>query len=411
MPNNKHSADFSLHSVFENGAGGYACYRIPSIIRLGNGDLLAVAEGRLANCGDHNGIIRVVGKISADRGNTWSEVFTIARNIIADGTEHVAQNPSPVLATLDPANPQGKALIIFNKTEFGENFITGGSGVRRAYSIESLDHGRTWLNEKDITAQVHKPLQPAYTAVYADAATRYNNLEDWRMNFPATGHGLQLRGGLRNSPATRGRLFYCAKLTQGARSVRFGQSYVYWSEDHGRSWTIGGVSDILGSSEAMAVELEAGDIMVNFRNNTGPNGVGVNYRGVMIHEFDAKGNISMAKTHKNDAGLPDPIVQGSIQRFTWSDEAQYGSRSRILFSNPNSQSKREKMTVRLSYDEGQTWPVQKLVDGGPAAYGDLVVLDDMRIGLLYERGNAGGIVFARFSLDWLSDGQDSVAVR
>ncbi len=409
MSQPQNDADFSLQPVFVNGREGYACYRIPSIIRLGNGNLLAVAEGRLANCGDHNGIIRVVGKISQDRGRTWGGVFTIARNILPDGTEHVAQNPAPALDMMDPDNAQGRAIIIYNKTEFGEQFITGGSGVRRACSIESFDHGRSWVNERDITTEVHKPLKPTYTAVYADAAERYQHPEDWRMNFPATGHGIQLRGGLRNSPATRGRLFYCAKLTKGDRSVRHGQNYAYWSEDHGRSWTIGGVSAVLGSSEAMAVELESGDIMVNFRNNTGAAGAGVHWRGVMIHQFDEDGNILMAATHRDDEGLPDPIVQGSIQRYTWSDEAEYGNKSRILFSNPASQRAREKMTVRLSYDEGRTWPVAKLVDSGPSAYGDLTVLDDMRIGLLYERGNQGGIVFARFTLDWLSAGQDSLS--
>ncbi len=402
------SDDFLLTPVFVNGSEGYACYRIPSLLRLGQGDLLAVAEGRLANCGDHNGIIRIVGKISQDRGETWSEVFTIARNILPDGTEHVAQNPSPVLDMMDQDNPLGRVIIIYNCTEYGEQFITGGSGVRRAYSIESFDQGRAWVNETDITAQVHKPLQPTYTAVYADAAHRYNHPEDWRMNFPATGHGIQLRGGLRNNPATRGRLLFCAKLTQGGHSVRRGQSYIYWSGDHGRSWTIGGVSDVLGCSEAMAVELESGDIMVNFRNNTGPDGAPVNYRGVMVHKLDEAGVMSMAQSYRNDMGLPDPIVQGSIHRYTWSDAAEFGGKSRILFSNPNSQSGRENMTVRLSYDEGATWEVAKRIDGGPAAYGDLGVLDDMRIGLLYERGNSGGIVFARFSLDWLSDGRDSL---
>ena len=164
----------------------------------------------------------------------------------------------------------------------------------------------------------------------------------------------------------------------------------------------GGPSDILGSSEAMAIELENGHIKVNFRNNTGPDGAGLHHRGVMIHQFDNDGNMTMAETHWNDSGLLDPIVQASIQRYAWSDEAAYGSKSRILFSNPDSQSLREKMTVRLSYDEGMTWSVRKLIDGGSSAYGDLVVFDDMRIGLLYERGNRGGIVFARFTLDWLS---------
>ena len=402
------SGDFSRYSVFINGSEGYACYRIPSIIRLGNGDLLAVAEGRLANCGDHNGIIRVVGKISQDQGESWGAVFIIARNILPDGTEHVAQNPSPVLDMLDVDAPQGRAIIIYNKTEFGEQFITGGSGVRRAYAIESVDNGRSWRNERDITAAVHKARQPRYTAVYADAAQRYNNAEDWRMNFPATGHGIQLRGGIGNRAGTRGRLFYCAKLTKGGNSVKRGQCYVFWSDDHGRSWTIGGVSEILGCSESMAVELESGAILVNFRNNTGIDGAAVPWRGVMRHTFDASGKVTMAARHHDDRGLPDPTVQGSIQRYTWSDQAEYGGKSRILFSNPNSQSRREKMTVRLSYDEGRSWRHAREIDSGPAAYGDLTVLADMRIGLLYEQGNAGGIVFARFTLEWLSAGEDSL---
>ena len=118
MPSSNAVLDFSIHSVFINGSEGYACYRIPSMLGLGNGDLMAVAEGRLANCGDHNGIIGAVGKISQDRGETWCEVFTIARNILPDDTEHVAQNPSPVLDLMNPDNPQGRAIIVFNKTEF-----------------------------------------------------------------------------------------------------------------------------------------------------------------------------------------------------------------------------------------------------------------------------------------------------
>jgi hypothetical protein len=32
----------------------------------------------------------------------------------------------------------------------------------------------------------------------------------------------------------------------------------------------------------------------------------------------------------------------------------------------------------------------------------------MRIGLLYEQGNQGGIAYTSFTLDWLTDGQDSL---
>ena len=81
----------------------------------------------------------------------------------------------------------------------------------------------------------------------------------------------------------------------------------------------------------------------------------------------------------------------------------------VLFSNPADTAHRDRMTVRLSYDEGKTWPVSRLVDAGPSAYSSLAVLHDGTIGLLYERGAAKAyeeIEFAHFNLRWLSHGAD-----
>jgi sialidase-1 len=88
-------------------------------------------------------------------------------------------------------------------------------------------------------------------------------------------------------------------------------------------------------------------------------------------------------------------------------------RNRLLFSNPASTG-RERMTVRLSYDEGETWAVKRVVHGGPAAYSSLVVLPDMTIGLLYERGDENPyekVTFARFSLAWLTEAQDRLTTK
>jgi sialidase-1 len=68
------------------------------------------------------------------------------------------------------------------------------------------------------------------------------------------------------------------------------------------------------------------------------------------------------------------------------------------------------MTVRVSYDEGKTWPVAKLLNAGPSGYSCLTVLSDMKIGCFYERGDRSSIdkvTFARFSLEWLTDGADA----
>jgi sialidase-1 len=64
-------------------------------------------------------------------------------------------------------------------------------------------------------------------------------------------------------------------------------------------------------------------------------------------------------------------------------------------------------TVRLSYDEGESWPVSRTVYPGSFAYSCLTVLPDGTVGLLYERDDYGKITFARFDLAWLTNGQDS----
>lgn len=62
------------------------------------------------------------------------------------------------------------------------------------------------------------------------------------------------------------------------------------------------------------------------------------------------------------------------------------------------------MKVRLSLDNGKSWPVAKLIHAGPSAYSCLARLPDGRIGLLYEAGNNRlyeRIELATFTFDWL----------
>lgn len=74
-----------------------------------------------------------------------------------------------------------------------------------------------------------------------------------------------------------------------------------------------------------------------------------------------------------------------------------------MFSNPAS-TRRERMTVRLSDDDGTTWRTSRVVYEGPSAYSCLVDLGD-DIGLLYERGEKTpyeAIAFARITRRWLA---------
>lgn len=69
---------------------------------------------------------------------------------------------------------------------------------------------------------------------------------------------------------------------------------------------------------------------------------------------------------------------------------------------------------KRSRDKGRTWSAGRTIWPHPASYSDIAVLDDMTIGFVYERGDKGSthywdeLHFARFNLEWLTDGRDSV---
>ena len=80
--------------------------------------------------------------------------------------------------------------------------------------------------------------------------------------------------------------------------------------------------------------------------------------------------------------LIEPICQGNTLNYMKKGKIS----NNILFSNPASTDKREKMTIKLSENNGKTWPYAYLVYPGPSAYSDLTNLQDGNIGLLYEYG-------------------------
>ena len=104
--------------------------------------------------------------------------------------------------------------------------------------------------------------------------------------------------------------------------------------------------------------------------------------------------------------MPEPTCQASFLRYTTVED---GGRNRLLFSNPPTPlDRREDMTVKLSYDEGKTWPVSRLIHKGHSSYSCLTVLPDKSIGLLYERDKYTKVTFARLTLQWLTRGKDRI---
>jgi sialidase-1 len=106
--------------------------------------------------------------------------------------------------------------------------------------------------------------------------------------------------------------------------------------------------------------------------------------------------------------------QASLIRYTRQDEGY--DKNRILYASPSDTLSRFDMAVRISYDEGKTWPVSRVIKKGTGAYSGLTVFPDSSIGLVYETGNSNNdlieytarLSFARFNLEWLTEGKDQL---
>ncbi len=469
--------------VFRNGEAGFSCFRIPTIIRAGNGDLLAFAEARPVQymynhiwsfrqeCPDHAIGLSIAMKRSVDNGMTWSPLSIIAENIIErTGEQHVAQNITAVVDTMDNDYPQGKIVIVYNKAEYGAFDIILGKGIRRTISAWSDDHGHTWnhypvsspkgTEPGDITNQIGKQYNPDYGYVYGSdyAALNYNSsAEDrWLSLFGTLGHSIQLTES--RNPTVRGRLFVTGSLInyEPTPDCFNTYNYVFWSDDHGKTWQIGGkVDSQYFLNEAIAVELENGDVLINSRGYKRQRTTqlhfmagqcrgrilvrlfseyDLNKRVLSLATFDDEGKISFKYSRPSNQ-LPMSQTAAGMIRITKSTQKIFGSSSRIAVTGPDDRPEdyrwgnirryqnRTRMALWMSRDEGKNWnaygSTPKLLNPYASSYSDIVALPDTRVGVLYEGGlsagvayggDQGGILFASASLHWLSDGADQRAL-
>jgi sialidase-1 len=358
-------------AVFRNGEDGYECYRIPAIIKNLNGDLLAFAEARKKDCDDF-GDIDIVMKKSINNGKTWSVLV-----IVVDNRLFKAGNPAPVVDTQDPRFPKGRLLLLYNTATGSEANSRQGQSVREISFITSTDNGKSWSAPLNITTSVHKPLATWYNAAY-------NFKEDWRTNALTPGHALQLRNG-----KNKGRIFIAANHSVGAKKDNSDfdnyRAHCFYSDDHGASWKLGADIPIAGGNESTAAELPDGTVLQNIRYQN------KNAKSRIL-AFSKTAGEAWDTAYVEDR-LQDPICEGSMI------DLRYKGKHFLLFSNPYSRTAREKMTIHVSNDDGRSWYHSILVDPGPSAYSDLVNIDNRNIGILYEKGNDGGIVFKKISAD------------
>ncbi|MGI5149621.1 exo-alpha-sialidase [Plantactinospora sp. CA-294935] len=355
--------------LFSRGEAGYFCYRIPTLVKATNGDLLAIVEGRERSCND-DADIDLVLKRSTDGGVTWGSV-----QLIAEAGGDTLGNPVPVVD-----ERTGRIVILANRNAYG----ACPPCDRDVYQLTSDDHGATWTAPRELP-HLKRPEWDRFIA-----------------NGPV--HGIQLKRG-----PHAGRLVVSSghEMSNGDQLPVFG-AHLYYSDDGGDTWQIGAtIADFEGRAkptETTVVELTDGRLYVSARE------VASASDGVRAYAYSSDGGESFDGYFRMLPTFSTVQVQASLLRLTATDEGD--ARNRIMISTVAHPGAREVMAIRSSFDEARTWQTSdqgKVFWWGPTAYSDMVEIGTdathgTMAGLLYEAGAANPyetIRWARFNEEYL----------
>ncbi len=361
------AAEPQFSDVFVAGKDGFPAIRIPSVVVAKSGTVLAFAEGRNAPHADQ-AANKIILRRSADGGITWGKM-----QIIADDGANSLNNPTSLVV-----QNSGRVLLMYQRIpahlkESSQQIETGyeGTNIYRNFLIWSDDDGATWSKPLDVTRSTKRPTGATTIA-------------------SGPGIGIQLTRG-----SHKGRIIF--PFNEGP-FWRW-NNFAVFSDDRGATWRYGDnvpgaiIFDSKGRprsqvNEVQMVELADGSVCLNSRQ----------FAGAKVRKTAVSHDGGLTWSPIEDVPeLRDPSCMGSIFRLTFPGDAV---KSRILYSGPDS-SKRENGTIHVSYDEGKTWPVKKVLYPGSFAYSVLTKLPDGSIGCLFETDNTDRMVFARFALSWL----------
>lgn len=349
------------------GGQGYHNYRIPCLVATKKGTLLAMAEAR--NSGSDWAPMDAVLMRSEDGGETWSEKVVMA----AGERDGYACN-NPIL--IPGVDDQGRSIVLLVYCQdYGVDIHKqGGVFVRK-----SVDDGKNWSEPVEITENC----RPDYRNVVATGP----------------GHGIQLQ----YNQDHKGRLVVSVWMVpkkHGKPVTSHGPAEVttLYSDDYGETWKMGDIiplGNVSNPNESTVVELSDGRVMINMRNTTG--------NAKRAISISPDGTTGWSEPYF-DPALNCPVCFASLTRYD--DDT-------ILFVNPDTVSGRTHGTIKVSYDNGQTWPIKRMMNEGFSGYADVAVTEVngcKEINVLFETVIPGtennSLTLYRFPLSWVTEGVD-----
>ncbi|MEM7262334.1 MAG: sialidase family protein [Planctomycetota bacterium] len=345
-------------AVRRRGEESVHTYRIPGITETNEGTLIAVYDHRYRSAVDLPGDVDVGMSRSTDGGRTWTP-----SRVILDMGNDPRWNYDGVG---DPAiltdRVTGTVWVAATWSHGDRSWQGSGPGLEpdetgQLLLVKSEDDGLTWSKPMNITRQVKRD-------------------PNWRFVLQGPGNGITL---------TDGTLVFPAQYRGVDADPVNGKPYstILVSRDQGKSWKIGtGVK--IDTTEAQVVQLGDGSIMINCRDN----------RGGARSVYTTRDLGETWEVHPTSrAALPEPVCNAGLIRVV---HPEFGAA--LLFSNPNTTRGRERFTLKVSRDEGETWPDQwhTLYDERRGyGYSVLTPVGPDHVGVFWE--GEGELYFLRFS--------------
>lgn len=366
-----HATEFKIFKkdVFIPGQNGIAHYRIPGVVVTPKGAILAYCEARKNNRSDW-GEIEVHLRRSTDGGKTWSDAKQIAhhgerieglpKKSKTSGVEQTVNNP---VAIVDKKTGAIEFLYCVN--------------YARCYSMRSTDDGLTFSKPVEITSTFDG----------------FRKDYDWNIIATGPGHGIQLKSG---------RLVVPFWLAFGKKGSHYpGSSGTIYSDDHGKTWNAGQIvmphgGEFQTPNESIVTELSNGKVMMITRSVSKPN------RKLVSTSPNGIDTWTKPKFHPE---LWEPVCMASVVKHP-SGKLIYSNPHRLPVNKdgkekPAGRGKRENLSLKVSSDDGKTWPINKTLEAGSSAYSDLALLPDDTVVCLYERDTR--ITISRIPMAWFDE--------
>ncbi len=308
------------------------------------GDIMVAMDGSV-----------LTDRISIDGGKTWGKAIQHL-----GGAGRILDEVTGDILKLDPGGSERKP----------EPFL-----------YRSRDNGKTFQKE---------------------TITRNEDINGWVPMLVGCEEGITLRYG-----DHKGRLLMPARVfvEYAPSNLLYEQHYssAIFSDDRGKTWHASAPFPVAGTGESALVELSDGRIYYNSRNHNrmGNRDIAWSYDGGETWE-----------DHKICSYLPDgpPDFYGCKGGLT---RLEYDDRDILVFSmnddpggspDRHTTQGRENITVWVSFDGGETWPVKRWVhrNGG---YSHLAAgrPGTPSQGFIYLTTSG---LYARFNLGWLTGGRD-----